>query len=177
MLTLVTLWWLVFFTAVGLCVGSFLNVVIYRLPRDRSLRVPLFSVCPCCGHRIRWYDNLPIVSFILLRGRCRDCHAPISTRYLVIEATMALITLMLFDAFFIGHVRGGLSPRPLELAAHVQVAEQLARDWPILLSHVILFACLLSMAAIDHQRQGTKPTSPKGGGPPDFNSLLSVHAR
>lgn len=138
-----TLWWLFFWTAVGLCAGSFLNVIIYRLPREQSLRNPLWSACPCCGHRIRWYDNLPIISFILLKGRCRDCRAAIPTRYLVVEASMALVVLMLLDAFFIAHVRHGLMGDELGLT------EQLVVDWPIFLAHIILFAALFSMSVID----------------------------
>jgi len=141
--TLVTLWWLSFWTILGLCLGSFLNAVIYRIPRHRSLRTPLWSACPHCGHRIAWYDNLPIISFILLRGRCRHCATPISTRYLVIEAAMAVVVLMLLDAFLIGHVRPGLSTSEFGLT------DCLAYDWPILVSHIILFACLLAMSAID----------------------------
>ena len=139
----VTLWWLGFWTAVGVCLGSFLNVVIYRLPRRRSLRTPLWSACPYCSHRIRWYDNLPIVSFILLRGRCRDCRAPIPTRYLVIEATTALIVLILLDAFMISGLRDGLC------TSRFGLTEKLAYDWPIVVAHVVLFACLISMSAID----------------------------
>lgn len=139
----VTLWWLFFWTALGLCLGSFLNAVIYRLPRNRSLRDPLWSACPYCRHRIRWYDNLPILSFLLLRGRCRDCGVPIATRYLVVEATMAIVVLMLLDAFFIGQARAGLSDSAFGLTDH------LSYDWPPFLAHVILFACLLPMAVID----------------------------
>ena len=139
----VTLWWLCFWTAVGLGIGSFLNVVVHRLPRNRSLRDPLWSACPHCDHRIRWYDNLPILSFLLLRGRCRDCGATIATRYVVIEASMAVVVLMLLDAFFIGHVRAGLWDSPFGLT------EELVYDWPIFLAHIILFACLLSMSVID----------------------------
>lgn len=143
MSTIVTLWWLFYWTTLGLCVGSFLNVVIYRLPRNRSLRSPLWSACPYCRRRIQWYDNLPIVSFILLRGRCRSCHAPISTRYPVVEATMALIVLMLLDAFFIGRARTGLSD------SQVGLTDLLFYDWPILIAHIVLFAALFSMSAID----------------------------
>ncbi len=143
MSTLVTLWWLLFWTTLGLCVGSFLNAVIYRLPRNRSLRSPLWSICPTCGHRIRWYDNIPIVSFLLLRGRCRHCGIHISPRYLVIEVSMALVVLMLLDAFFVGGVRSGLSKSPFGLT------DRLSYDWPILLAHVTLFACLLPMSVID----------------------------
>ena len=143
MSTLVTLWWLSFWTILGLCLGSFLNAVIYRIPRHRSLRTPLWSACPHCRCRIAWYDNLPILSFILLRGRCRHCGVPISTRYLVIETGMAIVVLMLLDAFLIGHVRRGLS------ASEFGMTDRLAYDWPILVSHIILFACLLAMSAID----------------------------
>jgi prepilin signal peptidase PulO-like enzyme (type II secretory pathway) len=141
--TLVTLWWLSFWTILGLCLGSFLNAVIYRIPRHRSLRSPLWSACPYCCCRIEWYDNLPIISFILLGGRCRHCGVPISTRYLVIETGMAIVVLMLLDAFLIGHVRLGLS------ASEFGLTDRLAYDWPILVSHIILFACLLAMSAID----------------------------
>ncbi len=137
------LWWLSFWAALGLCLGSFLNAVIYRLPRNRSIRNPLWSFCPNCGHRIHWYDNLPILSFVLLRGRCRNCSVPIATRYLVIEALMAVIVLMLLDAFFIGGVRAGLA------TSRFGLTDELDSDWPILLAHVILFACLFPMSVID----------------------------
>ncbi|MEK6797782.1 MAG: A24 family peptidase [Planctomycetota bacterium] len=143
MITLVTLWWLAFWTAVGLAVGSFLNAVIFRLPRGRSLRSPVWSACPHCRRRIQWFDNVPILSFINLRGRCRHCGVPIATSYLVVEAAMAVIVLMLLDAFMIGAVREGLSRSPVGLT------ERLALDWPILVAHVVLMACLFAMSAID----------------------------
>ena len=70
---------------IGLLFGSFLNVCIYRMPRDISLIDPPRSRCPNCDHQIRWYDNIPVVSFFLLRGKCRDCKAPISLRYPAVE--------------------------------------------------------------------------------------------
>jgi leader peptidase (prepilin peptidase) / N-methyltransferase len=69
----------------GLLVGSFLNVVIYRLPRGESLVAP-GSRCPSCETPIKPYDNVPVVSWLLLRGRCRRCGAPISPRYPLVEA-------------------------------------------------------------------------------------------
>lgn len=69
----------------GLAIGSFLNVVIYRVPRHESLVRP-GSHCPNCEAAIRWYDNLPVVSWLVLRGRCRDCGARISPRYIGVEA-------------------------------------------------------------------------------------------
>ena len=75
--------------AFGSIIGSFLNVVIYRVPRGRSLTRP-GSACGSCGHAIRWHDNIPIVSWLVLRGRCRDCRAPISARYPLVELATAL---------------------------------------------------------------------------------------
>jgi leader peptidase (prepilin peptidase)/N-methyltransferase len=68
----------------GLAIGSFLNVVIYRLPRRESLAHP-GSHCPNCNTAIRWYDNVPVVSWLVLRGKCRDCSQRISARYLIVE--------------------------------------------------------------------------------------------
>jgi leader peptidase (prepilin peptidase)/N-methyltransferase len=69
----------------GLLIGSFLNVCIYRMPRDISVFNPPRSHCPNCDHQIRWYDNIPVASFLVLRGKCRDCKAPISLRYPLVE--------------------------------------------------------------------------------------------
>ena len=72
----------------GLLVGSFLNVVAYRVPIGKSVVSPP-SACPACGHDIRHRDNIPVVSWALLRGRCRDCGVAISPRYAVVEASTA----------------------------------------------------------------------------------------
>ena len=85
---------LVFFL-LGSVVGSFLNVVIHRLPRGQSVVFPPSS-CPGCGERIRARDNVPILSFLLLRGKCRSCGKRISPRYLAVELLTALCTLALF---------------------------------------------------------------------------------
>jgi leader peptidase (prepilin peptidase) / N-methyltransferase len=74
----------------GLIVGSFLNVVIHRLPRGDSVGLSR-SRCPSCGATIKPYDNLPVVSWLLLRGRCRSCAVPISPRYPVVEASTAVL--------------------------------------------------------------------------------------
>jgi len=73
----------------GAIIGSFLNVVIHRLPREQSIVFP-HSACPSCHASIKFYDNLPIVSFLLLRGRCRACGARIAARYPFVEAITAL---------------------------------------------------------------------------------------
>lgn len=74
----------------GLAIGSFLNVVVYRVPAGISVVAPASS-CPGCGHEIRRRDNVPVVSWLLLRARCRDCSAPISARYPLVEAATGLL--------------------------------------------------------------------------------------
>jgi len=82
----------------GLVTGSFLNVVIYRLPRGLSPVLPR-SRCPSCGEPIRALDNLPVLSWLLLRGRCRRCSAPISPRYPLIEALTAALFVLSAERF------------------------------------------------------------------------------
>ena len=82
----------VFFFLFGASIGSFLNVVIYRLPEGKSLVWP-GSHCPQCGEKIRWFDNIPILSYIILQGKCRDCGNEISIRYLVVESITAVVYL------------------------------------------------------------------------------------
>lgn len=72
----------------GGSIGSFLNVCVYRLPRNESLWHPPSS-CPTCGARIAWHDNVPVLGWLWLRGRCRRCRAPISAQYPLIEAAIA----------------------------------------------------------------------------------------
>jgi leader peptidase (prepilin peptidase)/N-methyltransferase len=82
--------WVAWAAVVGAAIGSFLNVCIYRLPLNQSLLRPP-STCPACGRRIPWHDNLPIIGWLLLRGRCRQCRAPISVQYPLVEAAIAVI--------------------------------------------------------------------------------------
>jgi leader peptidase (prepilin peptidase)/N-methyltransferase len=79
----------------GLCIGSFLNVCIYRLPQSKSIVHPR-SMCPNCGTLIRFYDNIPILSYIALRGKCRHCKAHISPRYPVIEFMSGILAVGIF---------------------------------------------------------------------------------
>jgi leader peptidase (prepilin peptidase)/N-methyltransferase len=84
--------------AYGLCFGSFLNVCIYRLPRGQSVVSPR-SACPHCGDPIPLYHNLPVLSWLILRGKCRSCQQPISPRYLVIEILTGLLFLGCYSHF------------------------------------------------------------------------------
>jgi leader peptidase (prepilin peptidase)/N-methyltransferase len=80
----------------GLAVGSFLNVCIHRLP-DRKSVVSPGSRCPGCGYELRWLDNIPVVSYLMLGGRCRSCRAPISIRYPIVET----VTMVVFVAHYL----------------------------------------------------------------------------
>ena len=100
-------------TVFGLVFGSFLNVCIVRLPSKQSILAPR-SHCPLCKHPIRWFDNIPLVSYLLLRGRCRDCHARISPQYAVVEALTALLLIATFRRF-------GLSPEFVKYSALVMM--------------------------------------------------------
>ncbi len=78
---------------IGLCVGSFLNVVIYRLPNKMSLVKPN-SHCPACKYELRWYDNIPVLSYLILGGKCRKCKARISFRYAAVELANAALWVL-----------------------------------------------------------------------------------
>src|SRR3989338_3398221 len=82
----------------GSIVGSFLNVCIYRMPRNKSVVFPA-SYCPTCNKPIRWYDNIPLLSFLILKARCRFCKAKISWQYPIVELLTALIFLLFFNHF------------------------------------------------------------------------------
>ncbi|NLT05914.1 MAG: prepilin peptidase [Solirubrobacterales bacterium] len=121
----------------GLLVGSFLNVVAYRVPRGESVVRPR-SRCPSCGHEIRVYDNVPIVSWLALRGRCRDCGAPVPARYPLVEA----VTGAAFAA--VAAVRG-IEP---ELALYLPFAALMVVVAAIDLEHRIVPNRLLAPAAV-----------------------------
>jgi len=98
---------IVFAMVFGMALGSFLNVCIYRIPLKKSIVRPPSS-CPQCGARIRFYDNIPVISYIVLLGRCRHCRAPISLRYPLVEILIGLLSVALFVQF-------GLRPKTIFL--------------------------------------------------------------
>jgi len=125
---------LVFVVAFSACVGSFLNVVIYRLPRGQSLSFP-GSRCPSCGFAIKWYDNIPLLSWLVLRGKCRQCSSPISPRYLVIEAATAALAAGLYICFYVLDMREGLG--------------EFQDSWITFIAYGLLVAGLLACSVID----------------------------
>lgn len=90
--------YLIFTTLLGLCIGSFANVLIHRLPRGESIVAP-GSHCPICNTPLRVKDNIPLLSYALLRGKCRDCGAPISRRYPLVEALTAFLFVACYMRF------------------------------------------------------------------------------
>ncbi len=130
------LFWFILVTVYGACVGSFLNVVIVRLPQGVSVVTPRSS-CPKCGHGLAWYDNVPILGWLWLRGRCRYCKAPISAQYPLVEAACAA----LFVGVFWLDYHSGLRPGLLEAG--------FGATWPVLVVQLVLVAGLLVSTVID----------------------------
>jgi prepilin signal peptidase PulO-like enzyme (type II secretory pathway) len=119
----------------GAIVGSFLNVVVYRLPLGLSVFSPRWSFCPHCRRTIRPLDNIPIVGWLILKGHCRSCAAPISPIYPVIEALTALVFVTLWDVLFTAKLVPGVAGFPT--------------DWPLIIAYLTLFSGLLASAAMD----------------------------
>ena len=135
-----------FFFLVGLCVGSFLNVVIWRLPyRGREVvylekrgRLTLSwppSHCPVCDSPIRWYQNIPVISWMALRGRCAKCGTGIPVRYPLVELGTGVMFLGIYLAYFLAGWQVGIG--------------DLRTDWPPYALHVVFAAALLAASAID----------------------------
>ena len=139
---------LLFVFAFGACVGSFINVLAYRLPRGEDVIVPA-SRCPSCGTRLTWRENLPIVGWLLLRGKCRFCKAPISPEYPLVETVVAGLFASLYALWF-------MQPSPFAflgvdaMAARPEwTAAGLARMWPYFFTILGLVGALVAMTIID----------------------------
>lgn len=128
-------WGVVFAGLWGAMWGSFANVCIYRLPRGLSVVRP-GSHCPSCEQPIAWFDNLPLLSFLLLRGRCRRCSAAISWRYPLIELVAALLSLAIFWRFV------------LHAGPYATLALQLSQ-W-VVYGHFVLLLLVLSAIDLEH---------------------------
>jgi len=124
-----------FLFAIGASVGSFLNVVIYRLPRNLSLVRP-GSACPSCKTPIAFYDNIPILSWLLLMGKCRKCKTKITPRYLIIELLTALLFVVLYWIYFQTSLRKG-------------IGGFFEGGFSLYLIHIIMLSCFVAASAID----------------------------
>ena len=141
----------VFVFAIGACVGSFLNVLVYRMPRNLSVVTPP-SACPKCGHVLAWYDNVPVFGWLWLRGRCRYCKNPISVRYPVVELVTGLLFVGHFWLLFYAHL-GPYEQTGTQTmyGMPVTIVRPLVpdHDWPVLVLHLWLIASLLAASLID----------------------------
>lgn len=126
-----------FIWLLGLCVGSFLNVVVSRLPRGLSVSQPARSFCPSCNTTLAWFDNLPLLSWLLLRGRCRSCGVPISAQYPLVEAFTGLTFVLVFHLLVVQHAHSSLS------------ALSWPADAPIVAAWLILAAAMMACSAMD----------------------------
>ena len=127
----------IFIWLFGLCVGSFVNVVVYRLPAGLSIARPARSFCPRCGASIAWFDNIPLLSWVLLRGRCRRCDGSISAQYPLIEGLTGLCFVLVYHLLFVARARAGV------------VDASISTDLPLLLSWLILTGGLVACTAMD----------------------------
>ena len=144
----------------GLCIGSFLNVVIFRLIKKESLYKES-SHCMKCGNKIKWYDNIPVVSYIALRGKCRNCGEKISPQYPFVEVLNALLcafiyvrfgytieTIFYFVLVSVGICISIIDLRTLEIEPHLQMVLLIlgiittAYDYHNILLHIIGALCL-----------------------------------
>jgi leader peptidase (prepilin peptidase) / N-methyltransferase len=162
---------ILFLFALGASVGSFLNVVVWRMPRiehdpnDRSILGPMLktieglsnppSHCPKCNNPLKWYDNIPVLGWIKLGGKCRFCGQPISMRYPTVEAIAGLLFVFYYVMFFIVQF-GPCAARPVmvedpSLGAFRMIPRALAiqQDWPIYLLYMFMIGGLLASSLID----------------------------
>ena len=121
----------------GVCIGSFLNACIYRIPNDLSVVHPR-SFCPTCHMKVAWFDNLPVVSWLALRGRCRCCRTFISPRYLLVECLVGVLFLLVWLKFDL--VAG---ERPLGLDA--------VTDWKLVPIYWLMIAGLVLGTFVDFE--------------------------
>jgi leader peptidase (prepilin peptidase)/N-methyltransferase len=144
--------YIIFLFLLGSCIGSFLNVVVWRLPRGESLVTPP-SHCPKCGKNLKWYDNLPIIGWIKLGGKCRFCREPISMRYPLIELITALIFVFYYVMYYMLDI-GPCAPMPTRLFSDAGDAAVLYTppQLPIFLLHLFVLSCLLAASLIDAER-------------------------
>lgn len=132
--------------AFGACVGSLLNVLVYRLPLGLDVVSPT-SRCPSCETKLTWRENIPIFGWLMLRGRCRFCHAAISSEYPIVEAFTAFLWVAVWAVLyadngrFLGIPVGAMSPE--------WAASGFRHTWPMFIAVLGLFSCLIAVTLID----------------------------
>ena len=136
---------LLFVIAFGACVGSLVNVLVYRMPLGLDVIVPT-SKCPHCGHKLSWRENIPILGWIMLRGKCRFCRAKISPEYPIVEAIVAGLYGGIWALWYIVPDDAILG---LGQIAPEWASNGAALTWPATVSLLVLIGCLVAMTIID----------------------------
>src|ERR1043165_2906276 len=140
--------WLAFTFALGACAGSLTNVLVYRMPRGISVVWPP-SRCPQCETKLSWRDNIPILGWLFLRGRCRYCKSPISPEYPVVEFAVALLFAIFFavwymlppDAHWLGIHWGAMKP--------IWTRNDASQTWPTFIVVIALLGSLVAMTIVE----------------------------
>lgn len=137
-----------FVLAVGACVGSLINVLVYRLPRGLDVVTPT-SRCPSCGTKLTWRENIPILGWLLLRGRCRFCKSKISAEYPIVESIVAFLFVAIFVLWYMVPSHATLLGVPVGAIAPEWAANGPGRTWPAFVVLAMLVASLVAMTIID----------------------------
>ena len=133
----------VIFVIVGICFASFSNVLIYRLPNHMSLIKPN-SHCPNCDHELSWYENIPIFGYIFLKGKCKNCHKPISPRYLIVEILGGVFSLLAYLRFGLS-VDGVVAAISLILLMAIGLIDFEHMEIPLSLSITLFFLAVIKL--------------------------------
>ncbi|MFK7883801.1 MAG: A24 family peptidase [Phycisphaerales bacterium] len=137
-----------FVIAVGGCVGSLINVLVYRMPRGLDVVAPT-SRCPSCGTKLTWRENIPVLGWIFLGGRCRFCKTKISPEYPIVEAIVAVLFGGLFVLWYIVPTDATLLGLPLGSISPEWAGNGAGRTWPAFLVLAVLVGSLVAMTIID----------------------------
>ena len=143
---------LLFVTAVGACIGSLTNVLVYRMPLGLDVVTPT-SRCPKCDHKLSWRENIPIFGWLILRGKCRFCNCKISAEYPIVETIVALLFGGIYALWYIvpDDAIFGIGQIAPEWAANGP-----ALTWPAMVVLLVLVGSMVSMTIIDARTSRTK---------------------
>ncbi len=137
-----------FVFALGASVGSLINVLVYRIPRGLSVVTPP-SRCPACDARLTWRENIPILGWIILRGRCRFCSEKISPEYPIVETIVAALFAIFYLLWYVADPHTEILAIPVGAVAPAWTGNGVAQTWPAFVAILVLLAALVAMTIID----------------------------
>jgi len=139
---------ILFLFAMGACIGSFINVVVWRVPRNESIVSPP-SHCPKCDHRLAWRDNVPVIGWIVLGGKCRYCGQKISARYPIVEFFTGALFALFYVLIFIAQHGPFIAEYHNEMLIAFTPMTDLVQGWPIFGLYLFMLGVLLAVSLID----------------------------